>query len=116
MEVILTTNVHANSFLSCPTQGNPMDYSPPDPSVHGDSPAKNTGVAHHGIFLTQGSKLCLLCLRHWQAGSLPLTPCGKPGFNYNEQQKDKHKDVKQEIKTKNEIKLKKKKTRCWRGE
>ena len=23
-----------------------------------------------GIFLTQGSNLCLLCLLHWQAGSL----------------------------------------------
>ncbi|KAB0357015.1 hypothetical protein FD754_001171 [Muntiacus muntjak] len=25
-----------------------------------------------GIFLTQGSNLCLLCLWHWQADSLPL--------------------------------------------
>ena len=41
-----------------------------------DFPAKNTGVGCHfllqGIFLTQGSNLCLLCLLHWQAGSLPL--------------------------------------------
>ena len=39
-----------------------------------DSPGKNTGVGCHallqGIFLTQGSNLCLLCLLHWQAGSL----------------------------------------------
>ena len=27
-----------------------------------------------GIFLTQGSNLCLLCLLHWQAVSLPLGP------------------------------------------
>ena len=27
-----------------------------------------------GIFPTQGSNLCLLCLLHWQAGSLPLLP------------------------------------------
>ena len=26
----------------------------------------------------QGSNLCLLCLLHWQAGSLPLVPPGKP--------------------------------------
>ena len=26
-----------------------------------------------GIFLTQGSNPCLLCLLHWQAGSLPLS-------------------------------------------
>ena len=31
-----------------------------------------------GIFLNQGSNLHLLCLPHWQAGSLPLTPPGKP--------------------------------------
>ena len=44
---------------SCPTHCNPMDCSPPDSSVHGDSPGKNTGVACHAllqcIFPTQGS-------------------------------------------------------------
>ena len=39
-----------------------------------DSPGKNTGVGCHallqGIFPTQGSNLCLLCLLRWQAGSL----------------------------------------------
>ena len=43
--------------------------------------SKNTGVeCHallHGIFPTQGSNLFLLCLLHWQAGSLPLAPPGK---------------------------------------
>ena len=37
---------------------NPKDCSPPGPSVHGDSPGKNTGVGCHsplqGIFPTQG--------------------------------------------------------------
>ena len=28
---------------SCPTLCDPMDYSPPGSSVHGDSPGKNTG-------------------------------------------------------------------------
>ena len=41
-----------------------------------NSPGKNTRVGCHfllqGIFLTQGSDLCLLCLLHWQVGSLPL--------------------------------------------
>ena len=41
-----------------------------------DSPGKNTRVGCHallqGIFLTQGLNLYLLCLLHWQAGSLPL--------------------------------------------
>ena len=31
-----------------------------------------------GIFLTQGSNPCLLCLLHWQAGSLPLVPPWHP--------------------------------------
>ena len=43
-----------------------------------DSPSKNTGVGCRallqGIFPTQGLNLCLLCLLHWQVGSLPLAP------------------------------------------
>ena len=31
-----------------------------------------------GIFLTQGSNPGFLCLLHWQAGSFPLLPPGKP--------------------------------------
>ena len=58
-----------------------MDCSPPDSSVHGDSPGKYTGVGCHallqGIFLTQGSHLCLFCLLHWQVDSLALVPPGK---------------------------------------
>ena len=45
-------------------------------------PGKNTGVGCHallqGIFWTRGSNLRLLRLLHWQAGSLPLAPPGKP--------------------------------------
>ena len=44
---------------SCPTLCDPMDYSPPGSSDHGDSPGKNTGVGCYallqGIFPTQGS-------------------------------------------------------------
>ena len=32
----------------------------------------------HGILPTQGSNLCLLCLLHWQADSLPLHHLGSP--------------------------------------
>ena len=56
-----------------------VDYSPPDPSVDGIFPGKNTGVGCHfllqGIFLTQGSNPCLL---RWQAVSLPLNHLGSP--------------------------------------
>ena len=61
---------------SCPTLCNPMDYSLPGFSVHGDFPDKNTGVGcyflHQGIFPTQGSNPCPLRLLNQQVGSLPL--------------------------------------------
>ena len=60
-----------------------MDCNPPGSSVHRDSPGKNTGVRCHallqGIFPTQGSNPCLLCLLHWQAASL-LSHQGSPIF------------------------------------
>ena len=49
--------IRAQSLQSCPTLCDPMDYSLPGFSVHGDSPGKGTGVGCHallqGIFLTQ---------------------------------------------------------------
>ena len=57
----------------------PMDYSLPGSSVHGDFPGKNIGTGCHpilqGIFLTQGSNSGLL---HCQVHSLPSEPPGKP--------------------------------------
>ena len=48
-----------------------------------DSPGRNTGVGCHfllqGIFPTQRWNPHVLCILHWQAGSLPLAPPGKPG-------------------------------------
>ena len=38
-----------------------------------------------GIFLTQGLNPHLFCLLHWQAGSLPLAPSGKPLYIYKTQ-------------------------------
>ena len=47
-----------------------------------DSPGNNVRVGCHvllqRIFPSQWLKLCLLGLLHWQAGSLPLVPPGKP--------------------------------------
>ena len=62
----------------------PMDCSPPTRLLClWNSPGKNTGVGCHallqGVFPTQGSTLYL---QHWQVGSLPLTPPGKPPTNY----------------------------------
>ena len=64
----------------------PMDCSQPGSSVHADSPGKNTEVGCHslrqGIFPTQGSNPCLLCLLNQQAGCLPLVPPGKPIYTH----------------------------------
>ena len=66
----------------CATLWGPMDCSPPGSSAHGDSPGKNTGVGCHallqGIFPMQGLNPHLLGRLHWQAGSVPLAPSGKP--------------------------------------
>ena len=69
--------IHFSSTLC-----DPMDYSPPGSSVHGDSPDKNTGVGCYSllqrIFPTQGLSPGLLYLWHWQVDSLPAEPAGKP--------------------------------------
>ena len=61
-----------------------------------DSPGKNIGVGCHallqGMFPTQGLNPHLLCLLHWQIGSLPLALSGKPSvmfINYQTQGKKK---------------------------
>ena len=65
----------AKLLQSCLTLCDPKDCSPPGSSVHGILQARNTGVVCHaclqGIFPTQGPNQRLLCLLHWQAGSLP---------------------------------------------
>ena len=62
---------------SCLAFCDPMDCSLPGSSPW-DSSGKNTGMGCHafpqGIFLTWGSNPCLLCLLHWQVGSLPAEP------------------------------------------
>ena len=76
---------------SCPTLWNPMNWSPPGSSVHGDFPDKHTGVGCHfllqtilptqGLILpTQGLNLYLV---HWQADSLLLSYLGSPKYQAN---------------------------------
>ena len=64
---------------SCPAFFDPMDCSPPDSFVHGDSPGKNTGVGCHAFppwdlphpGIEQRSPTL-------QVDSLPSEPPGKP--------------------------------------
>ena len=60
--------------LSC-LFATPWTVSLPGSSVHGIFQARilECHILLQGIFLTQGSNLCLLRLLHWQADSLPLT-------------------------------------------
>ena len=74
----------AKLLQSSPTLCKPVDVAyrllyPWDP------PGKNTGVTCHtllqGINPTQRSNLCLFCLLHWLAGSLPVVPPGSPLYS-----------------------------------
>ena len=88
-EDITILNIYAPNMLVCLLVASFLSDSlwpcGPQPSSFlylWDSPAKNTGVGCHAllqdIFLTQESNLHLLCLLHWQEGSLRLVPPKKP--------------------------------------
>ena len=63
----------------CLTLCSPVDCSPPDSSVHGDCPGKNTGAGfhalHQGNLPNPGTEPRSSAL---QADSLPFEPPGKP--------------------------------------
>ena len=69
---------------SCLTLCDLMIYSLPGFSVHGIFQARileQVAASYsRGIFPTQGSNSCFLCLLHCQVDSLPLVPHAKP-FN-----------------------------------
>ena len=71
---LLSLCVHAKSLQACLTLCIPMDCSPPGFSIHGILQARILEWVAMGIFLMQGSNLCLLRLLRWQVGSLPLVP------------------------------------------
>ena len=73
--------MHAKSFQLCSTLCNPMDCNLPGSSVLGIFQVSILEwvamPSSRRSFSTQGLSPCLLCLLHWQAGSLPLAPSGK---------------------------------------
>ena len=76
----------AKSLQFCLTLCDPMDCSLPSSSVHWILQARILEwiAVPCSILLTQGLNLSLLCLLHWQMGSLPLGPPGKPEFVLND--------------------------------
>ena len=80
--IINISPVHAKSLQSCQALCNPMNCSPPGSSVHRILQARR--LEWGAIPFSRGSSqprnqtLISLCVLHWQAGSLPLAPPGKP--------------------------------------
>ena len=73
--------LHVKSLQSCRTLCDLMDCSPPGSSVNGILQARTLGwvpCPPPGDLPMRGSNPHLLCLLHWQVGSLPLAPSGKP--------------------------------------
>ena len=79
--IIMPACMSAKSFQLCTILYDPKDCSPPGSSVHGILKGRllewvampsSKGSSDPGI------EPGLLCLLHWQAGSLPLAPPGKP--------------------------------------
>ena len=72
---------YAKLHQSCLTLSQPHGLAGARVFCPWDSPAKNIRMGCHillqGIFQTHGSNPHLLCLLHWQAGSLRLVPPGK---------------------------------------
>ena len=71
--------MRAKSLKLCLTLCHTMDCSPPGSSVHGilQARALEWVAILQGIFPTQGLNPCLLCLLHWQVGSLPGGECSQ---------------------------------------
>ena len=93
-----TNRLNANMSLASPNNGvcaqlcqtlcDPTSCSLPGSSVHGVFQARILGwvaifSSREWIFLTQGLNTHPLGLLHWQAGSLPLAPPGRPHNNNN---------------------------------
>ena len=79
-------------MLSC-TQlfATPWTVACQTPLSMGFSRQETEGSCHallQGVFPTQGSNAGLLCLLHWQVGSLPLSHLGSPNLiivDYNDE-------------------------------
>ena len=63
-ERIISVKVQVIVIQSSPTICDPMDYSLPGSSVHGDSPGKNTGVGSHALLSFIYINVCVYIYTH----------------------------------------------------
>ena len=74
--------MRARSLQSCPRLCNPLDCNPPGSSVHGILQARIREWAampySRGSFQPRNQTQISHVYLHWQQGSLPLAPTGKP--------------------------------------
>ena len=82
LKTLALLQTHAQSLQVRPTLCEPMACSPPGSSVHGILQVRVLEwvavPSSRASFPTQGLNPHRLCLLHWQVGSLPLAPPGKP--------------------------------------
>ena len=77
--VIVCFCLHAQLLQSCPTLCNTNNCSPPGSSVHGFSRQEYwSGLPCPPPGYLPPPRDHISCLLHWQAGSFPLGPPGKP--------------------------------------
>ena len=74
----LCLSCYAMLSQSCLTLCDPMNCSPPDFSVHGDSPSKNTGVGCYASSRRSSQSRDQTQVSHNASRSLPSEPPGKP--------------------------------------
>ena len=102
--MLFVSCVRAKSLQSCLTLCDPMSCGLPGSSVQGILQARilkwvamwnglPCGMGCHaflqGLFLTQESNFRLFCFLHWQVGSLPVVPPGKPYLHFTTDYKKK---------------------------
>ena len=75
--------VSAKLLQPCQILCNPIDHSPPGSSLHGILQARIlewVAMSSSRDLPDPGLEPISLCLLHWQVGSLPLAPSGKPSL------------------------------------
>ena len=83
-EVYQVNHVHFKSLQLCSTLCDPMDCSPPGSSAHGILQVRImdwVAMPFSRESSQPRDRTHISCLLHWQVGSLPLAPPGKPKYS-----------------------------------